>query len=202
MSASSSAATPSPSTRKKPAPDGKIYYSYADVHYTVTSLYPLLQEFNPSVLIAIGGGGYIPARILRTQIKKPILAVSLELYDDTTNTISETGVKCLQWFDEHAWPGTLVEGGNVLIIDEVDDTRTTLQYCVEEMLRRNKPNKIGVAVVHNKVKPKRGILPEGVEYFAGANVPDRWNCYPWDAAAYGKDIEEHEELARICSEAE
>lgn len=200
MSASiSSAAAPSP---KKPAPDGKVYFSYADVHSTITSLFPQLKEFNPSVLIAIGGGGYIPARILRTQLKKPILAVSLELYDDETNTISETGVKCLQWFDENSWPGTLVEGGNVLIIDEVDDTRTTLQFCAEEVMKRTKPNKIGVAVVHNKLKPKRGILPDGVDYFAGANVPDRWNCYPWDAAAYGRDIVQHEELARQCSEAE
>jgi hypothetical protein len=30
-------------------------------------------------------------------------------------------------------------------------------------------------------------------------VPARWNCYPWDAAAYGRGIEEHEELARRCA---
>ena len=186
-------------TRKKPAPDGKIYYSYADVHSTVTSLVPRLQEFDPTVLIAIGGGGFIPARILRTQIKKPILAVSLELYDDTTNTIGASGVKCFQWFDETAWPGTLIEEGNALIIDEVDDTRTTLQYCVEEVIKRCKPAKVGVVVVHNKLKEKRGTLPDNVEYFAGADVPDCWNCYPWDAAAYGRDIAAHEELARICS---
>ena len=37
-------------------------------------------------MVAIGGGGFIPARMLRTQLKIPILAVSLELYDDSTNT--------------------------------------------------------------------------------------------------------------------
>jgi hypoxanthine phosphoribosyltransferase len=36
--------------------------------------------------VAIGGGGFIPARILRTFIKIPILAVGIKLYDDTTNT--------------------------------------------------------------------------------------------------------------------
>lgn len=185
--------------QKTPAPDGKVYFSYADVHTAITSLYPKLEKFEPSVLIAIGGGGYIPARILRTVIKKPILAVSLELYDDTTNSISETGVRCLQWFDETQWPGTLACGGNVLIIDEVDDTRTTLQYCVEEVIKRCKPAKVGVVVVHNKLKEKRGNLPENVEYFSGEDVPDRWNCYPWDAAAYGRSIMDHEELARACS---
>ena len=47
---------------------------------------PQIQEFAPDVIVAIGGGGFIPARMLRTELKIPILAVSLELYDDTTNT--------------------------------------------------------------------------------------------------------------------
>lgn len=38
------------------------------------------------VMVAIGGGGFIPARMLRTEVKVPILAVSLELYDDATKT--------------------------------------------------------------------------------------------------------------------
>ena len=122
----------------------------------------------------------------------------MELYDDNTNSITEDGkVKRLQWFDDTHWPGNLVKGGKVLIIDEVDDTRTTLQYCVEEVLK-HQPASLAVAVVHNKMKPKRGTLPAGVQYFAGANVPDYWNCYPWDAAAYGRDIEQHEALARTC----
>ena len=33
-------------------------------------------------MVAIGGGGFIPARMLRTEVRVPILAVSLELYDD------------------------------------------------------------------------------------------------------------------------
>mmetsp|Transcript_25634 Transcript_25634/g.48545 ORF Transcript_25634/g.48545 Transcript_25634/m.48545 type:complete len:222 (-) Transcript_25634:97-762(-) len=184
---------------KQPAADGKVYFSYADVHATVQSLVPRLQAFQPTVIIAIGGGGFIPARILRTSLKVPILAVSLELYDDATNTVRDK-VKCLQWFDDTQWPGNLVPNGNVLIIDEVDDTRTTLQYCVEQVRAQHHPARTGVAVVHNKLKPKRGTLSEGdVEYFAGADVPDYWNCYPWDSAAYnGRTIEDHEALARSC----
>lgn len=46
-------------------------------------------SFDPDLTVfqvAIGGGGFIPARILRTFIKIPILAVGIKLYDDTTNT--------------------------------------------------------------------------------------------------------------------
>ena len=145
------------------------------------------------------GGGFIPARILRTILKKPILAVSLELYNDNTNSIHADGkVKRLQWFDDTAWPGNLVPGGKVLIVDEVDDTRTTLQYCVQQVMEQHGPAAVAVAVVHNKVKAKRGTLPDDVLYLAGANVPDFWNCYPWDAAAYGRSIQAHEALALSC----
>ena len=167
-------------TKKKLAPDGRCYFSYAEVHATVTALIPrLVAEFRPTVMIAIGGGGFIPARILRTQLQIPIVAVSLELYDDATKSIRTTGVQRLQWFDEATGPGKLVKGGNVLIVDEVDDSRTTLQYCCEEILQNHRPAKLGVVVVHNKLKEKKGVLPAGVEYFAGADVPDAWNCYPW-----------------------
>ena len=183
------------SPTKKPADDGKVYYSYADVHRTISSLAPQIQQLHaPDVILAIGGGGFIPARILRTVLKIPILAVSLELYDDSTNSVRASGVKCLQWFDTATWPGNLVNNGKVLIVDEVDDTRTTLQFCVEQV-QKSKPSSIAVAVVHNKQKPKRGTLPDDVQYFAGQTVPDHWNFYPWDAI----DIVQHEEKARQCS---
>lgn len=186
---------------KAPAEDGKVYFSYADIHRTMSNLAPqLASEFKPDVIIAIGGGGYIPARILRTYLKVPILGISLELYDDATNSVSENGVVCHQWYDERSEPGKLVEGGKVLIVDEVDDTRTTLQYCVQEVLRRSKPAKIGVCVVHNKLKEKKGVLPEDIDYYSGEDVEDNWNCYPWDAGAYGRSIDDHEELAKLCSQ--
>ena len=137
--------------------------------------------------------------MLRTEVKKPILAVSLELYDDATKTANTT-VLLKQWFDEQ--PGTfgaLVRGKRVLIVDEVDDTRATLQYAVEEIKKRNEPAAIGVLVVHNKLKPKKGVLPDDITYIAGEDVPNVWNCYPWDAAAYGRDIYAHEDLARQCA---
>ena len=180
------------------APDGKVYFSYAQIHETICGLVPRIKAFAPDVIVAIGGGGFIPARMLRTEIKAPILAVSLELYDDATNTRRKT-VEKVQWFDETSGVGKKVRGHRVLIVDEVDDSRTTLQYCVEELIKTNAPAAVAVAVVHNKLKPKNGTIPEGVVYMAGQDVPDNWNCYPWDAAAYDNTIYEHEALAKACS---
>ncbi len=190
---------PTEKVHRSLAADGKCYYSYAQVASAVMNCVPAVESFGPDVFVAIGGGGFIPARMLRTKVKKPILAVSLELYDDATHT-ANTQVLRKQWFDET--PGTfgaLVRGKRVLIVDEVDDTRATLQYAVEELRRLNAPSAIGVMVVHNKLKPKVGTLPEDVTYIAGEHVPNHWNCYPWDAEAYGRDVYAHEELARRCA---
>lgn len=179
------------------ASDGRIYFSYAQVHKAISDLASKIMEWKPDVMVAIGGGGFIPARMLRTELKIPILAVSLELYDDATKTANTRVVK-KQWFDETSGVGKMVRGHRVLIVDEVDDTRATLEYCVKELQETNAPAATAVVVVHNKLKNKKGTIPEGVEYFAGEDVEDKWNCYPWDAAAYGHSIFEHEELARQC----
>jgi hypoxanthine phosphoribosyltransferase len=90
-------------------------------------------------------------------------------------------------------------GRNILIVDEVDDTRQTLSYAVQELLRDiekqekatpgHEPTKLGVFVLHNKVKQKKASLPDEVmkNYFACVDMPDNWLVYPWDAI----DIEEH-----------
>ena len=180
------------------APDGKVYFSYGQIASAVSAAVPRVKAFAPDVIVAIGGGGFIPARMLRTECKVPILAISLELYDDRTKTTRDK-VELKQWFDEGSGFGALVRGRRVLIVDEVDDTRATLQYAVEEIKKRNEPAAIGVLVVHNKLKPKKGVLPDDITYIAGEDVPNVWNCYPWDAAAYGRDIYAHEDLARQCA---
>ena len=180
------------------APDGKVYFSYADIHRTICSLHAEIEAFKPDVIVAIGGGGFIPARMLRTILKVPILAVSLELYDDSTNTANEE-VKIVQWFDETSGVGQTVRGKRVLIVDEVDDSRATLAACVRTLQTTNEPSAIAVAVVHNKVKPKKGVLADDVLYLAGDFIPDAWVCYPWDAEAYAHSIAEHEALAAQCA---
>ena len=87
-------------------------------------------------------------------------------------------------------------GKNILIVDEVDDTRTTLQYAVQELAkdvqeaakelsRENETTNFYIFVLHNKDKPKKGVLPkemiEGGHYLAAHTVGDEWLCYPWEA---------------------
>ncbi|EER44769.1 xanthine phosphoribosyltransferase [Histoplasma capsulatum H143] len=97
-------------------------------------------------------------------------------------------------------------GKNVLIVDEVDDTRTTLEYAVRELQkdvqvaqqqlgREGETTTFSVFVLHNKNKDKKGTLPtdmmENGRYLAAVTTGDVWICYPWEA----KDIDEHDHLA-------
>jgi hypoxanthine phosphoribosyltransferase len=142
--------------------------------------------FGPDVIVAIGTGGFIPARILRTFLPLPILTVGIAYYD-MHNKPSEYPRK-IQWIDEVEQK---LAGKRILLVDEVDDSRITLEYCLRELLSHD-PEGIAVAVLHNKDKEKKGSIPEEVShYFVGEEMEDRWIVYPWDA----EDIEVHDTLA-------
>lgn len=168
----------------------KRYFSYNEIHRTVSALAREIQAsgFDPDLTVAIGTGGFIPARILKTFLKKPILTVGVKLYHDDTNQRGE-GPKKVQWIDEVE---RKLQGKKVLLIDEVDDTRTTLAYCLNELLGQG-PAEIGVAVLHCKDKPKAASFPPQLtHYWVGQHLHDIWVVYPWDAV----DIDEHERQVR------
>ena len=167
----------------------KYYWSYEDIHETVRDLAGRVEKsgFQTDIIVAIGSGGYIPARILRTYIRKPILAVGIAYYDADDRPTEEP--RTVQWIEEAE---RKLAGKRILLVDEVDDSRATLEYCIRELMRHG-PAEIAVAVLHDKKKEKRGSLPSEVRhYFAGRTLEDRWIVYPWDAT----DIRAHDEEAR------
>ncbi|KAJ6083827.1 hypothetical protein N7467_007962 [Penicillium canescens] len=196
----------------------KVYVTYNQVHKLCqTSADQILKDFHPNLMIAIGGGGYVPARILRSFLKRtgdpniPIQAIGLSLYEDLGRGDAEevpgTKVTRTQWLDLSSLEMANLIGKNILIVDEVDDTRTTLEYAVRELQkdveiaqkqlgREGEKTNFFVFVLHNKNKEKKGVLPadmmEGGRYHASVTTDDVWICYPWEA----KDIDEHDALAK------
>ncbi len=162
----------------------KIYYTYNQIHKTIKNLAEEIIEsgYDPDLIVAIGTGGFIPARIIKTFIARPILTVGLSLYDK--NNQPKAAPEKIQWIDEVE---KKLKGKKILLVDEVDDSRTTLEYCLRELLS-DEPSEIAVAVLHNKLKEKRGIIPEEINrYYVGEEIEDKWICYPWDAV----DIDSH-----------
>ncbi|CAI0654755.1 Xanthine phosphoribosyltransferase 1 [Colletotrichum fructicola] len=203
----------------------KLYVTYNDVHKLCQeSATEILEKFQPQLMIAIGGGGFIPARILRSFLKQPgspnipIQAIGLSLYETLPETLGGvatpdgapevpgTKVTRTQWLDLSAL-GEMENliGKRILIVDEVDDTRTTLEYAVKELEKdveaarqrmggKGEKTQFGIFVLHNKDKKKKGVLPEDMmasgQYFVARTVKDIWINYPWEAI----DIDEHDRL--------
>lgn len=195
----------------------KVYVTYNQVHKLCqTSAEKILDVFRPNLMIAIGGGGYVPARILRSFLKRPgepnipIQAIGLSLYEDLgrgdPEEVPGTKVTRTQWLDLSSLEMNTLIGKNILIVDEVDDTRTTLEYAVRELQkdvetaqkqlgREGEKTNFFVFVLHNKNKSKKGQLPEDMMekyYHASLTTDDVWICYPWEA----KDIDEHDRLSK------
>lgn len=209
-----------------PVKPRKIYFSYDQIHNAIKDAVMnkgVWDKFKPTMIVAIGGGGFIPARVLRTFLKQqsgksiPIQAIGLILYNDDLDggdfDPSTVPVRKTQWLNYRQSEASVsLQGHNILIVDEVDDSRKTLSYAVAELQKDieqqrkeyektrgpgdaawQQPN-LGVFVVHNKLKTKGASLPKDMleqAYFSAEDVPDQWLVYPWDA----HDIDTHTEMA-------
>ncbi|KAH6916231.1 hypothetical protein BKA70DRAFT_1255083 [Coprinopsis sp. MPI-PUGE-AT-0042] len=190
--------------------------TYNDIHNLIRRRTPeIAQKFNPDLLIAIGGGGFFPARVMRTFFRQEtakkalqIQAIGLSLYEPVEGTSVEAlghEVIRTQWLGPEA--GKMLVGRRNLIVDEVDDTRKTLAYALSELKKDVEAHlatfppedrdalrastSFGIFVVHNKLKPKLAEIDKDTPYFSGDDVEDVWLDYPWEAV----DIEAHDLLA-------
>ena len=162
----------------------KLYITFEKTHNLIRKIAHDIKNDNwdPDCIVAIAAGGFIPSRILRNFIKKDIYVVGLKRYIDE-NLTHNIPVK-IQWIDEVE---KKIKGKKVLLVDEIDDTKITLSYCLKELLK-HKPMEIRVAVIHKKIKKKKAEFPEEIKnIYIGEEVPDIWVKYPWDTL----DIEKH-----------
>ena len=156
----------------------KQYYSYCNIHDLCRKkTTEIKSDFNPDLILAIGGGGLIPARIMRSDLKLPIYVVTFSTYDDEDKPLDVPRV--IQWMDF-----SQLKGKKILIVDEVDDTRKTLLYLVNKLVNEEdlKKEHLGVFVVHNKIKEKY-LSNQGLDvsyYLSGEDVEDKWIVYPWE----------------------
>jgi uncharacterized protein len=160
-----------------PEPE-KVFYSYNEIDASCRKSAELISDsFKPDIILAIGGGGLIPARILRAKLNVPIYVVSLSTYDENDNPIEEPRI--VQWMDFSNF-----KDKKILIVDEVDDTRKTLKFLVDKLTEEEKlfsPN-LGIFVIHNKLKEKEIDYRQlNIDYYhSSLDVEDKWIVYPWD----------------------
>ena len=149
----------------------KIYYSYDDITNLIKNNVHKIKSNDIDYVIAIGGGGLIPARIMRNYINKPIYVITVSSYDDE---YVKDNIEVLQWIDLD------LKDKKVLIIDEIDDTRKTLDFCINRLKNKNNANHISVFVLQNKIKEKIGNFDNIINYISCETIEDKWVVYPWD----------------------
>jgi uncharacterized protein len=164
----------------------KYYLTYDKIHSLIANKADEMKKFKPDYIIGIAGGGSIPARIVRTFVGVPLLGIGISLYDDSDNLKTEP--EKIQWFDQKNLEK--IKGKRILLVDEIDDTRTTLSYCVDQLWDCGVED-IQVFVIGNKNKPKKPLKLKEERYLAGEEIEDVWVVYPWEAL----NIEEHNKNA-------
>lgn len=122
--------------------------------------------FTPDTLIAIGRGGYVPARVLA----------------DLLGLMDLIGIKIEHYRAVQRQPRALVRqplttdlgGRRVLVVDDVSDSGDTFQVAVDHVASRGHPAEIRTAALHHKRVSH--FVPD---YYAHKVMRWRWISYPW-----------------------
>jgi len=147
----------------------------------------------PDLIIAIGRGGYVPARtVCDFLLFDDLTTIKIEHYTRAANIQETARVKFPLSVDIH--------GKKVLVVDDITDTGETLRLAVD-YLETLEPSQIRTAVLQHKTCS--GFVPD---YYARKIIKWRWIIYPWavyeDIAGFAEKIIGSRTLttAQICSE--
>ena len=118
------------------------------------------------MIVAIGRGGYMPARLLSDLLGIMNLAsFKIEHYRGSLKS-PEAVIKYPLVAD--------VNEQNILLVDDVSDSGDTFAVAIEHVRSTGKPKNIHTLVIHHKSVSK--YVPD---YFAQEVKQWRWIIYPW-----------------------
>ena len=123
-------------------------------------------RINIDMIVAIGRGGYMPARLLSDLLGIFNLAsFKIEHYRG-----AQKSRKALVKYGLNA----PVEGLHILLVDDVSDSGDTFHVAIEHIQSLGNPQQIHTAVLHHKVVSS--FVPD---YYAEKVEQWRWIIYPW-----------------------
>ena len=148
-----------------------VKLSWSNIEKMCNDIATKIKEsgFQPDVIIALGRGGMIPARIL-----SDILGVS---------TVYMFGIKLYTGVGTRGNIKTesfchIIEKKKVLLIDDILDSGKTIEKSLE-ILKTKRPTLIKVATLFcKKNKPNKPT------YFASDSDEDSWYIFPWENSEF------------------
>jgi len=124
--------------------------------------------FHPDLVVAIGRGGYVPARIVCDFLLHSLLtSIKIEHWDIAACKRSEASVRFPLAVD--------VRDQKILIIDDVTDTGDTLRIAID-YIKSQGASDIKTAVMQHKTTS--ALEPD---FYADLITDWRWIIYPWAA---------------------
>lgn len=155
--------------------------SWATVLNTTKRLAGIIKEsgYRPDIIIAIGRGGYVPARILCDYLLlKDLTSIKVEHWGIAATETQKATIKFPLCAD--------IKDKRVLLVDDVTDTGDTLSVSLE-YLKEFRPKEIKTAVLIHKTCSK--IVPD---YYVKKVIKWRWIIFPWhlweDLTGFIKDL--------------
>ena len=122
--------------------------------------------YQPDMIVAIGRGGYMPARLLSDY---------LDIYNFSGFKIEHYRAAQKQAEARIRYPLSAdVKGLKLLLVDDVSDAGDTFEVAVTHLYERGPPAEVRTAVLHHKA------VSSFVTDFCAAEVTEwRWLIYPW-----------------------
>lgn len=122
--------------------------------------------FRPDLVIAVGRGGYVPARLLCDYLDiMALTSIKIEHYLAGSDKQPEAVIR---------YPlRTDIQNQRVLLVDDVNDSGDTLRVAIRH-LQTFSPAEIRTAVMHQK-----SSTHFDVDFYAARIIKWRWLIYPW-----------------------
>jgi uncharacterized protein len=156
----------------------KLKISYSDLDSLSKKIYDKVRpNFCPDIVLGIGSGGWLPAKLVNNHFNVEIESIQVSCYNNRElSNIVESNFSKIN--------SNYIINKKILIIDDVNDTGTTLGYVVDKLYNLACGEiELCAAVMHHKDKEKKyDILSDIRTRYEYANLADDvWIDYPWES---------------------
>ena len=137
-------------------------------------------SFCPDMIIAIGRGGYMPARVVSDY---------LDIFDLTEIRVEHYRGVHMQQVARVRYPlPAEITGRRVLLIDDVSDSGDSLTVAIQHLRESGEPAELRTAVLHHK-----SVSSFRPDFYTEEVREWRWIIYPWavmeDLRSFLRDME-------------
>ena len=175
----------------------KKYYTNSNIKSFILEIIGqmFIDKFRPDYIVGLVRGGVTPATMISHYLNIPCYTLDVRLRDHNGKLESNVGMAQDAYGE---YDGTSVEGKNILIVDDINDSGTTLNWIKKDWQDSYNPfhadqgstfvntrwddvwsNSVKVAVLTENLASNF----EGVDYYADVvnkMDDDVWLVYPWE----------------------